>query len=404
MLRPNYFAAAPSASPSPYENPVGEGLLRVSSENQSHQILMSCRPPPDKRYSGIDKTEDLESHLNQLELVTSRGQVPDLMKYLELRHWFTGPALNVCKLYESEIDPALAYKKAKAHLLRDYGARNNSAQKMLDEILKGSQVPRNDTTALQNLIISLEKTYRKAVDTGRHQTFDSADTINHLMRKRVGFLIPRWAAKCGKVIHKWEPDQGEKPPEFPFKKFVNFLKQQNTIAMYQHSIGREERDSGSGKRAGLAAAQAEVAEDEYLDDDDIDYFGVDIHATNSSRPKTKPPFPKAKNRNFGGRNPNGPTNRNNGSTAPKGDTGTAETGWSCFTCDRKFAHPLERCDNFLKKSDKERFQVIRTNGICILCLEKGHLARECPSSEKCSTCEGAHHTVMHREGWGPRPT
>ena len=123
--------ASPVSLGSLYENPIGERLLQISTENQCRDMLVSCRPPQERRFSGDNRNIDFESHLNQFALVTDREGVTDLMKMLELRFWFSGSALTVCNLYENEPDSSVALRKVKAHLRRDYGRRNYSAQQML---------------------------------------------------------------------------------------------------------------------------------------------------------------------------------------------------------------------------------------------------------------------------------
>ena len=97
----------------PYEREVGwernarggataqEDLVNLSRENQAQTYLVSARPTTEQKFSGDGKTfVDFEAHLQCFEVVTSRRGVTDLMKYLELQHWFTGPALEVCSLYD----------------------------------------------------------------------------------------------------------------------------------------------------------------------------------------------------------------------------------------------------------------------------------------------------------------
>ena len=122
-------------------------------------------------------------------------------------------------------DPAEALKEIKAHLRREFGKRNYSAQRMLDELLSGKQIPVNDSQQIQTFILALEKTYRRAIDTGREATFNSQDTINSILRKRLEHCIPRWSVECGKRLDRWDPDvDDDESLEFTFPKFLAFLK------------------------------------------------------------------------------------------------------------------------------------------------------------------------------------
>nr|XP_029714463.1 uncharacterized protein LOC115258488 [Aedes albopictus] len=64
----------------------------------------------------------------------------------------------------------------------------------------------------------------------------------------------------------------------------------------------------------------------------------------------------------------------------------------CPLC--KDAHPLFKCDQFVGMEVKQRFEMVKKNGLCINCLKGSHLAKNC-SSGSCRNCSKKHHTLLH---------
>ena len=122
----------PQQQPAPQQlqNTIQEDLLRVSAQSLQRDMMVSARPPKDKRFSGDDRSVDFEAFINRFEMVTADKALTDSMRFLELTHWCTGSALQVVSMYELESDPSVALKQAKAHLRKDYGRQNSSATMM----------------------------------------------------------------------------------------------------------------------------------------------------------------------------------------------------------------------------------------------------------------------------------
>ncbi len=66
------------------------------------------------------------------------------------------------------------------------------------------------------------------------------------------------------------------------------------------------------------------------------------------------------------------------------------TAAPCCYCDR--FHPPTRCD--VVAQPEARRLLLRRNGRCFSCLRKGHLTRDCRSTNRCRTCNGRHHTSI----------
>ncbi|XP_022335109.2 uncharacterized protein LOC111131734 [Crassostrea virginica] len=59
------------------------------------------------------------------------------------------------------------------------------------------------------------------------------------------------------------------------------------------------------------------------------------------------------------------------------------------------SHSLKECRRFQEVSLQERYNFMRSKGLCYGCLKKGHMTRKCRNRLKCSTCSRSHPTVLH---------
>lgn len=65
-------------------------------------------------------------------------------------------------------------------------------------------------------------------------------------------------------------------------------------------------------------------------------------------------------------------------------------------------HPLYSCPRFKVSPHDKMVTIVRSNGLCMNCLKSGHMARQCPSSQKCKRCQRLHHTLLHLETKSPK--
>ena len=63
----------------------------------------------------------------------------------------------------------------------------------------------------------------------------------------------------------------------------------------------------------------------------------------------------------------------------------------CYHCNGK--HKLKFCYIFKRLSLPDKFNVVKSEGICVQCLNKHQ--EECKASA-CSSCSGKHHTLLHK--------
>ena len=54
------------------------------------------------------------------------------------------------------------------------------------------------------------------------------------------------------------------------------------------------------------------------------------------------------------------------------------------------------CFNFIKARISQRFDFVKANGLCLLCLRSGHSVKICKVA-RCRLCELPHHVLLHNE-------
>lgn len=66
----------------------------------------------------------------------------------------------------------------------------------------------------------------------------------------------------------------------------------------------------------------------------------------------------------------------------------------CISCN-KSQHPLFSCDQFLKLTPVQRYELVKQHRVCINCLNPGHIGTGCQSKHTCKQCSGRHNTLLH---------
>ena len=68
---------------------------------------------------------------------------------------------------------------------------------------------------------------------------------------------------------------------------------------------------------------------------------------------------------------------------------------SCPLHSGRLGHEIDDCRLFLAKTMEERKGIIKDNGLCFGCLEKGHRSKLCKQRKTCTTCGREHPTSLH---------
>ena len=58
-------------------------------------------------------------------------------------------------------------------------------------------------------------------------------------------------------------------------------------------------------------------------------------------------------------------------------------------------HPTSTCWSLAQMQMSKKLETIRKRFLCVHCLEKGHIGRDCPNVPTCSICRGEHNTLLH---------
>ncbi len=72
---------------------------------------------------------------------------------------------------------------------------------------------------------------------------------------------------------------------------------------------------------------------------------------------------------------------------------------SCHACGQQ--HGLLRCESFRNLSVDARTDLVKKHKLCMNCFSSAHGYRSCPGRFSCKTCNGRHHTMLHRESASP---
>ena len=63
-------------------------------------------------------------------------------------------------------------------------------------------------------------------------------------------------------------------------------------------------------------------------------------------------------------------------------------------------HPLFTCDEFRSWDLSRHHKFVKTNRLCLNCLSRSHMVRDCGSTKTCRQCGAKHHTLLHRTSNG----
>ena len=64
----------------------------------------------------------------------------------------------------------------------------------------------------------------------------------------------------------------------------------------------------------------------------------------------------------------------------------------CEKC--KGSHTLATCHEYQKCSPYQRYEIVSKNNLCSNCLSNKHFKQSRPSTKRCQTCKGFHHTTL----------
>ncbi|XP_062705646.1 uncharacterized protein LOC115265199 [Aedes albopictus] len=60
-------------------------------------------------------------------------------------------------------------------------------------------------------------------------------------------------------------------------------------------------------------------------------------------------------------------------------------------------HAIYKCEEFRRMCVSDRYNKVKTGGLCFNCLRRGHRTVDCKSEQSCKTCRRKHHSLLHED-------
>ena len=434
-------------------------LLRFFAAKDARDFLQRNRLPEEQRFSGDSKV-DFESVLLRFQTITDNSGIPARELIFELKHYFSGEAAKICELYEGRGNAEDNLRDAIEHLKLEFGYEARSIHNMINNIVCNGAIDRNKPSEFKALRIALTTIYRKAKNAKRDSIFNNADTINRILVEKIPFCLNRWAIERSKKLTSMTPDSFE--PEPQFTDFLKFLSYENKVReelsaihhstkppsgkkdnklMTVNTISVDSQESApkaktpAKNKGGSQKRNNTKQTPSHPDLSTPDVAGAAtaaaVAAANFQQYPSTPLLPPPQRHPYGGgggyrqqqqqqqqhqqqqqnrirvndwlQNQHQTNNYNmqrdgaqNIATTARQPSG--ENNWFCKTCNGTIYHELPQCKTFLSLNHDDKFTQIRANGACIRCLTRGHMVKDCTSTDYCQTCNGKyHHTLMHRK-------
>ena len=323
-------------------------IIKMMLQKRDLSVMKDARPSEHKRFSGKDDLIDIDAHIGFFELIAAQFDVSTVVQFAEFPNWFSGTALDICRLYDKEEDLALALNRLKRHLKREFSRNKASLSSSLNRVLVGEQIDKMDTEGFSDLIEKLEDLQTKAVRRNKPRAFGNF-SIEQILTKKLAFAVEPWSQRCSKL---WADKFARSPEgtipcdiddEVSFNEFLTFLRRLQKRYFYEKRYN-ERKSAFMQQKHEAAVAEGKKGS----------------HTKTASSKKV------------------GPKN------------------WSCPFCEEPYTfHLPEDCNAFKSWPVKERIKAIKNNHRCLNCLRLSHLSKNC-TRKRCSECMGGHHTLLHK--------
>jgi len=333
--------------------------------------------------------------LGRFNNITNQIGVTPEMVLSEIHHWFKGSASIIVTQFQNVLPATLAISKIKEKLKKEFGDKKFTARQLMDSLLKGKPLNQTQHGDVRVLLLSLERLYDKACETGREVNFNTRETYKEVLNKKLPHLIKGWGKRTAKNARD---NEGTSYRELTFKQFISFCHNEAHNAycsdtfMETGSVPTISPSSFSPNTSKQVKPKAKNA-----------IAAMNVTATSSSgNTGQNLKFPQVKKDDSRPNLPKGDVVSSSLGTkmvdSGKGSVGgNSGVGKGCASCG--FSHQLSKCRNFAKKSNEEKIALIRSRGICFLCLRQGHMSNVCPDDGQisCEVCQGRHNTLLHRK-------
>ncbi|TKS65758.1 hypothetical protein D9C73_028515 [Collichthys lucidus] len=252
------------------------------------------------------------------------------------------------------MDPNVAYKQAKEQLEYNFGNGYKIASAYMNKALNWPVIKPENAKELRSYALFLRSCYNTMSDINGLKELDNSSNLRLLVSKLPFKLRDRWRTTVCIM-------EESKKPRATFKELMEFIEKQaralldpvfgdiqfptdTKVTPPKYKLqGKAKPSSSPSFATTVAPMSASIAKQNYS-------------------PST--------------RKQNPPVNMD-----------------SCVFCKGK--HKLEACETFKTKSNTEKIQYLKTQGMCFGCLRKGHMGKTCQNRMTCETCSLPHPTVLH---------
>ena len=254
---------------------------------------------------------------------------------------------------ESCINLENSYEVAKATLKANFGKPHIIAEAHIRKLVSLPDLKTADRPSLLEFARNLTTAERTLTGMGTEYTADlnHMTTLRKLVKKLPMFVKAKWTERAGSII-----ESGHRPSFGDLVKFV-----QERAKLVDNEFGN---DMAQGYTKTRNARESKGKESRQDNEHRAFLTGEHSRSQDTGR-------------------------------------GLPMKGQKCVVCSGP--HGVWQCNTFKKFDYEGKRKCVRENGLCNKCLDRGHIAKNCPKTRfKClvEKCKEEHHTFMHR----PKPT
>ena len=390
---PNLSLPPPQISQDSLKYEVVREISAITNDRVTAQsILLNQRPPESQKFSGDDLSIDFESFLGRFENVMNQVGITPEMILSEMHHWFRGSASIIVTQFQNTLPASEAISKIKEKLKKEFGNKKFTARQLMDSLLKGKPLNQSCHGDIRVLLLSLGRLYDKACETGREASFNTRETYKDILNKKMPHLIKGWGKKTAKNARD---NEGSSYRELSFKNFLQFCSDEASNAYCSDTFIDSVVVPSVTPTNPTSTLTTTTKQVKFKPKNSLQIAATDVTtATSGGEARQSTKLVQTKREDGRGGLPKG-------DPAQSKDSKTGEIagggGKGCSACG--FNHQLAKCRTFARKNNEEKVALIRSRGVCFLCLRQGHMSNVCPDDGQinCDVCQGRHHTLLHRK-------
>ncbi len=258
------------------------------------------------------------------------------------------------------MDPQTGYNEAKKQLEWNFGNNVKITSAFIDKALSWPVIKAEDGPALRSYALFLRGCFNTLNEVRYCEDLEIAANMKVIVSKLPFKLRDKWRS----VAYNMQEDAQQRPK---FKNLLEFIEKQARVLL------------------------------------DPVFGEIQCSADNRRNPQTKPPTAKpnirlaSRGSSFATAVSIGPEQfksqpKLNAQGRPI-NASSAAVRKLCAFCGKD--HAIDLCDLFKRKSNKEKVEFLKANGMCFGCLGKGHMSSNCQRRLICQFCNANHPTVLH---------